>query len=135
MASIVRKIDLAAPADVAWALASDFAAADVAFTPVLTGCQPEGEFRTVTFASGLVARERLVGVDAAVRRIAYAVVEGRFSHHNASVQVEPRGEGGCRLTWVSDVLPDDAAPLVAGLMDQGLAAFARNLAIRMEALA
>jgi hypothetical protein len=33
--------------------------------------------------------------------------------------------GGCRFRWTSDFLPDDATPLVEGLMQQGAAAFAR----------
>ena len=50
------------------------------------------------------------------------------THHQASVEVHEVLDGGCRLVWTTDVLPDDLAPLIDGLMDQGAVAIARTLA-------
>jgi hypothetical protein len=83
--------------------------------------------RIVTFANGEVVRERIVGVDSERRRLAYAVVEWRTSHHNASFQVVPDGRTGCRLVWITDLLPDSMSELVEGFVDQGCTAIKRTL--------
>jgi hypothetical protein len=111
MASIIKTIELDVGGDVG--------AADKAFPGVLTDSRLDGEVRTVTFANGMVVKERIVDIDEAARRVAYAVIDGRFSHHNASMQVLARGEGACGVVWTSDLLPDDAAPMVRDLVEQG----------------
>jgi carbon monoxide dehydrogenase subunit G len=93
MASIIKAIELEAPAQAAWAMLRDVGAADKAFPGVLTDSRLDSDVRTVTFSNGAVIKERIVDVDEAARRVAYAVIEGRFSHHNASMQVLDRGEG------------------------------------------
>ncbi|QUD87285.1 SRPBCC family protein [Phenylobacterium montanum] len=123
MATIIRTIDLDAPADAAWRLLEAPGEAARAFPGVLTDSHIDGDVRTVTFAGGLVARERIVTLDPEAGRIAYSVIEGRFSHHSAAMQVEAAGEGKCRLVWTSDFLPQEATAMVGPLMDQGLAAF------------
>ena len=59
-----------------------------------------------------------------------AVVESQLGllHHQASVEVLDDGSPGCRLAWTADVLPDEIAPVVGGLMEQGAAAIARAMA-------
>ena len=47
------------------------------------------------------------------------VVEGRPSHYNAAVQVLPEGDGS-RVIWTIDVLPDDLAPTIDGMMDHAV---------------
>jgi hypothetical protein len=39
--------------------------------------------------------------------------------------VTPLGPDACRATWIADILPDEMAPDIAGMMDEGLAAMAR----------
>jgi len=87
----------------------------------------DGDSRLVTFAGGTVVRERIVDVDTRARRLAYSVVEGRATHHNASIQVFAAGDTGSRVVWIADLLPDDLADLVGGMMDQGCAAMKRTL--------
>jgi hypothetical protein len=59
--------------------------------------------RIVTFATGLVARERIVDVDDHTRRLAWAVVQSkRLTHHNASLQVLADGEAHSRIVWIAD---------------------------------
>ena len=83
----------------------------------------------VTFAAGGEAQERLVTADAAARRLVYTVVRGAGRDAPSGLGRGPRGpDGGCRLVWTTDVLPDDLAPLIDGLMDQGAVAIARTLA-------
>ena len=127
MASVASEARLAVSADEAWALLRNPGAAAQAFPGVLTDSRLEGDVRTVRFASGFEVRERIIDIDEARRRIAYSVIEGRFSHHSASMQIVPDGPAQCRFLWFSDFLPNDAEPLVRGLVEQGTAAFKRAL--------
>ena len=132
MATVRRTLELTAAPDVVWASLTDFGNVHRLVAPgFVRDCRSEGDDRIVTFASGAVARERLVGVDATDRRLAYTVVEGRlpFTHHQATVEVaEVPGQGGsCRLVWTTDVLPDELAEPIGGLMDAGAEAMVRCL--------
>ena len=44
------------------------------------------------------------------RRVAWSVVGGRLSHHNASAQVFAEGRRRDRFVWIADFLPDEHAP-------------------------
>lgn len=127
MASIIKEVELPTRPDVAWAMLRDVGAADKAFPGVLVSSCLEDGVRTVNFANGMKARERIINIDDDHRRSAYSVIEGRFSHHHASMQILPGTEGGSRFLWISDFLPDEAEPLVRGLVDQGAAAFQQAL--------
>lgn len=129
MASVMIDARIEVPADVAWALLRDPGAAAAAFPGVLTESRMQDGVRTVVFANGHVLREQIVTVDETRRRIAYAVVGGRFSQHSAAMQILPDGNEACRFAWVSDFLPDEAESLVRGLMQQGAEAF-RGAALR-----
>jgi hypothetical protein len=94
----------------------------------VTDCRLEPGARVVTFANGLVARELIVSVDAERRRVAWSVVGGRLSHHNASAQAFAEGDGACRIVWIADFLPDEHAAAIAGMIEHGLQAMRRTLA-------
>ena len=121
MATIIRTIDIDAPADEVWDAVSDFGAVHQRFAPgFVTNVELIPGARMVTFANGLTVKELFLGKDDARRRLAYSVAE-RFAHHSASFQVDDLGAGRSRLTWIADVLPDDvAAATVAPMMEQGL---------------
>jgi hypothetical protein len=127
MASIHKEISLGAGPDAVWDAVRDIGAVHTRFAPgfVVDVVMEEGA-RLVTFADGLVAREVIVDVDDARRRLAYSVRSERLSHHNASFEAIADG-GGSRLVWIADVLPDEAAAGVAAMMDQRLAAAKRTL--------
>src|SRR5258707_183735 len=63
----------------------------------VTDCRLDGEARIVNFANGLVAREVLVDLDDAGRRLAYSVTQTTLTHHNASFEVIAEGEDRCRV--------------------------------------
>lgn len=123
MSSVIMERELACPAERAWALLRAVGDAHKAFPGVLTDSRLEDGARVVTFANGMVARERIVTIDPARRRVAYAVVGERFEQHAAAMEIVALG-GSCRFVWVSDFLPDALEPMVRGLMAQGVAAFA-----------
>lgn len=93
----------------------------------VTDTKLEGDSRLVTFSNGAVVREVIVDVNDNDRRLAYSIVEWRATHHNASFQVSSADTGRSRVVWVADLLPNDLAPLVDGLMEQGMAAMKQTL--------
>lgn len=117
-----------APVQQVWDAVRDVGAIHTRLAPgFVTDVKVEGAERVVTFADGIVARERVIGVDDANRRLAWSVVGGRMSHHNASVELFPHGITRCRFVWTADLLPDDVAPAIAAMIEQGLAAIKQNL--------
>ena len=123
MASISKHIPLEADADTVWTALRDVGNAHQIFAPVLTDCRLDrDDIRVVTFANGLVVHEQIVDVDDDARRLAYTVLDGPFTHHHATFEVAAEPDGTSVLGWVSDLLPNDAAPMVDDLMDQGASA-------------
>jgi carbon monoxide dehydrogenase subunit G len=131
MASVHREIVIRRPPAEVWDALADVGALHTRLAPgFVTDCRLEPGARIVTFANGMVARELIVDVDPERRRVAWSVVGGRLSHHNASAQVMSAGEGeGSRFVWIADFLPDDHAPTMAAMIDHGLAAIKRHLDI------
>ena len=93
----------------------------------VTDTKLQGDSRLVTFSNGAVVREKIVDISDRDRRLAYAAVEWRATHHNASIQVLDADHGRSRIVWVADLLPNDLAGLVGGLMEQGMAAMKNTL--------
>jgi carbon monoxide dehydrogenase subunit G len=128
MASIHREIRIDSGADDVWAAVRDWGAPHKRLAPgFLVDSRVEGDARIVTFANGLVARELIVDVDDSARRLVWAVVGGRLTHHNASMQVFADGQGRSRVVWVADLLPNELAGHVGGLIEQGLGVMKQTL--------
>ena len=128
MASIRKEIVLNATPEHVWAALRDVGAVHTRLArEFVTDTRLDGDSRLVTFANGEVVRERIVDIDDEARRLAYAAVDWRTLHHNASFQVVPDGEGRCRLVWITDLLPDSLAALVGGFVEQGCAAIRQTL--------
>jgi hypothetical protein len=130
MATIRKEILINASADKVWDVVRDIGAIHTRFAPgfvVDTRLEEGGAARIVTFANGTIARELIVTLDNDARRLAYAVVGGRASHHNASFQVCATPEGGASLVWITDVLPDSVAPAFTGMIEGGATVIKRTL--------
>lgn len=128
MASIRRTIALSKPAAEVWAVLRDVGHADRAFPGVLTESRLDDEgVRTVKFANGFVAQERIVDVDDAAQRVAYSVISGPFTHHHAVMQLIDDG-AGCRLQWDSDFLPDALKAQIEPLVIAGAKAISQRFA-------
>jgi len=127
MASIHREIWIDTTPEEAWAALRDVGAIHrrLASGFVRDVTLEEGA-RVVTFGNGMVARELIVDLDDERRRLAWSVVGGAMTHHNASAQVLPEA-GGSRFVWIADLLPHALAPTIAGMIEQGLAAIKRTL--------
>ena len=128
MASIHKEIAIHANAEKVWAVVRDIGAVHKRFVPGLViDVRLEAGARVVTFANGMVVRELIVDIDEERRRLAYAAVGDMFKHHNASMQVIAQGQDRCRLLWITDLLPDDAAKGVASIIDEGAIIMKRTL--------
>ena len=128
MASIRREVHIDARPETAWDALRDVGALHTRLVPgFVTDTRLEQGARVVTFANGLVARELIITVDDEAQRVVWSVVGGRMTHHNGSAQVFPNGSGGCRFVWIADLLPDEVAPSIAAMMDQGMAVIKRTL--------
>ena len=74
--------------------------------------------RRVTFVSGAVADERIVSIEDERRRLVWSIVG--VEHHNGALQIFD-ADGGTRVTWTADVLPDALVDRFAPMMASGLA--------------
>jgi carbon monoxide dehydrogenase subunit G len=128
MASIRRQILVDAPAEGIWAAVRDVGAIHSRLAPgFVVDTKLEDGARIVTFGNGLVARELIVDIDDEAHRLVWAVVGGRMTHHNASLQVFADGGGPSRVVWIADLLPNELAGYIGGLIDQGMAVMKKTL--------
>lgn len=128
MASIRLEMNLRADPWNVWDAVRDVGAIHTRLAPdFVTNVAMDGDARIVTFANGMTAKELIVDVDDAARRLVWAVVEGRPTHHNGSIQVFPNSGGGCRLVWIADLLPHELAKPIGAMMQQGMNAMKRKL--------
>jgi hypothetical protein len=128
MASIRKEITIDARTDDAWAALRDFGALHRRLVRgFATDTRIDGQDRIVTFFNGAVARERLVDTDDDARRLVWSIVEGPYTHHNASAQVFAAGEAGTLFVWIADLLPDEAAERTAEMMERGINAVKQTL--------
>jgi len=128
MASIRKEISIDARTEDVWDALRDVGALHTRLVPgFVVDTQLEDGARIVTFGNGTVARELIIDVDDESRRLVWSVVGGRFTHHNASAQVFPDGDGRARFVWIADLLPNEVAPYIAGLMEQGTAVIKKTL--------
>jgi carbon monoxide dehydrogenase subunit G len=128
MATIYKEILLDADPGKVWDAVRDVAQVHKRLVPgLLVDTRMVGNERVVRFANGLVVRELIVTVDDETRRLVYASVAGRATHHNASFQVFSEGEDRTRLVWITDVLPDDLAVPIGETAKQVAAAIKRTL--------
>ncbi|HKZ07279.1 MAG TPA: SRPBCC family protein [Methylomirabilota bacterium] len=129
MASIRCEITVDAKVEKVWDAIRDVGAIHTRLAPdFVTDTRLEEGARVVTFANGMTARELIVDRDDAARRLVWSVVGSpRLTHHNASLQVFPEGEGRTRAVWIADILPSELAGYMRGLIEQGLQAMKKHL--------
>jgi len=129
MASIRKEFTIEANVEDVWSAARDVGALHTRLAKgFVVDTRLDGEARIVTFANGTVARELIVDIDEAQRRLVWAVVGGRMTHHNASLQVFAEGEGRTRAIWTADLLPNELKGPISAMIDAGALAIQRTLA-------
>jgi len=127
MASIHREVVVETGPDLVWDAIRDVGAVHERLAPgFVVDTRLEEGARIVTFGNGVVARELIVDVDEAARRLVWSVVGGRMTHHNASLQVFTEGAKS-RVVWIADLLPNEVGPYIAGMIDQGMAVMKKTM--------
>ncbi len=125
MATIWRELEMGCPASEAWDAIADVGALHKRVAPGLvkdTQYDPDTDIRIVTFESGIVLKEQMVGSDAENMRIAWTASSEDWEHHNAGLQVHDLGDGRCKVRWTADFWPDAVAEGFGPMMEAGLAA-------------
>jgi carbon monoxide dehydrogenase subunit G len=131
MASIRKEIPLDARAEEVWDAVRDLGALHTRLVPgFVVDTKLEPDARIVTFANGMVVRELIVDLDDKARRLVWSAVGGRLRHHNASAQVFAEGDARSRLVWIADLLPDELAGDIRGMIEQGALAMQKTFAKR-----
>jgi hypothetical protein len=129
-ASVRTEIHVDVSPDAAWAALRDVGAVHTRLARgFVADTALAGDVRTITFAEGInppTAKERIVAVDDATRRIAYGAIETRAIFHSASLQVVADGKGS-RLVWITDILPDAFKDAVRANMQRGMDAMKQTL--------
>ncbi|HEY5760572.1 MAG TPA: SRPBCC family protein [Steroidobacter sp.] len=127
MATIRREIHIQAAPEKVWDAMRDVGALHTRLCPeFVTDTKMEGsDARLVTFANGRQARELIVSVDDASRRLCWAIVDEPFVHYNGAAHLTALSDGTCRFTWVSDLLPNELEPTVTAMIEAGIAAIKR----------
>ena len=128
MASMQYELILDMDADKAWAALRQVGLTHKLFAGALIDGHLDGDVRTVSFAGGLVTRERIIDVSEDRRRVAYSVIEGTpMTHHNASMQIVAVDNSRCRFIWIADFLPHAFGDTMAPLVKEGAQALKANL--------
>ena len=128
MATIHREIEIERNETFVWDAIRDVGSIHKRLVPgFVLDCKLEGDWRTVTFANGRVVRELIVDVDDERRRHSWSARSDVLIHHNASIQVFPAGEGKSRVVWIADLMPNEVAPYIGEMIQQGLATMKQTL--------
>ena len=128
MASLHKEITIERSKQSVWDAIRDVGAIQKRLVPgFVVNCRLEGDWRTVTFANGMVMRELIVAVDDQTCRHAWSARGEPLTHHNASIQVFSDGPDKCRIVWIADLMPNEAAEAVGEMIDEALATMKQTL--------
>ena len=127
MATVRKEFVTQAGTEAVWDAIRDVGALHTRLAPgFVTATTLENGTRRVTFANGLTVREPIVTIDDTSKRLVWSSQGGRTTHYNASLQAFPEN-GGSRVVWLVDLLPDDAALAIETAMNAGVAAMQKAL--------
>jgi carbon monoxide dehydrogenase subunit G len=123
MATITKVIRSRAHPQQVWDAIRDIGALHTRLVPgFVTATRVEADARVVTFANGMTVREPIVTLDDGARRLVWSAEGGRTSHYNASAEVYAEPDGGARVVWRADFLPNHVATDIDAMMEAGASA-------------
>jgi carbon monoxide dehydrogenase subunit G len=120
MAECRSEISIDKSPDDVWKLVRQFGElAD--YMPGIDKCVLDGDVRTLE-TMGLTIKEQLGTLDDANRTISYSIIESpmNLEFHEAQIAITPEGSGS-HVTWTCEVRPDEAAAILQGAYDGGVA--------------
>ncbi len=128
MATIIKEIEVNRSKEAVWDAIRDVGNIHKRLVVgFVSDCKLEGDWRTVTFANGMVVRELIVTIDDEICRHAWSVRSAMLEHHNASVQVFSKGPEQSRVVWIADLMPNGVAGPIEQMIQQGLNAMKQTL--------
>jgi carbon monoxide dehydrogenase subunit G len=127
MATLHKATTIAAPLAAVWSAIRDIGALHTRLVPgFVVDTRLEGDVRVVTFGNGMVARETILSLDDERHRLAWNAEGGRTTHYNAVLEAF-EDPAGTRVTWTTDLLPNEMSAPIAGMQDQALAIMKKTL--------
>lgn len=131
MATVRKQVVVDTSPEVVWDAVRDWGALHERLVPgFVVDTRLDGGDRIVTFGDGTVLREVLVDLDEETRRLVWSIVDGPYTHHNASAQVFAESDGRARFVWTADLLPDELAESTGEAMELGTNTVKRTLDVR-----
>jgi carbon monoxide dehydrogenase subunit G len=127
MATLHKTVHIARPVDEVWNVVGDIGGIAAWFRGI-DASRVEGNKRLCDFEGGFSLEEEIVFVDDANHRYQYRITDGPFSatHHLATVEVTPAGEGA-RVAWTVEVEPDELAGMMDKTFERALPALRQTL--------
>jgi carbon monoxide dehydrogenase subunit G len=127
MARIEKTITIDRSPDDVWRVVGDFGAIST-WLPAIAASSFGDGVRECTLEGGGTLREEIVERDDAARRYAYRITASPLplEHHRASMSVEPDGAGS-RVTWITEIHPDELAGSMEPVLEEGLKALKTHL--------
>jgi len=128
MASIHMEMEINRSKEFVWDAIRDVGAIHKRLVPgFVVDCKLDGDERIVTFGNGMTVREIIVDVDDKTCRHSWSARGGPLTHHNASIQVFSLGQNKCRVVWIADLMPNEAAGAVGEMIQHGLNTMKKTL--------
>lgn len=120
MAHIEKTITIDRSPDDVWRVVGDFGAIST-WLPAIAASSFGDGVRECALEGGGTLREEIVERDDAARRYAYRITASPLplEHHHASMSVEADGAGS-RVTWITEISPDELAGSMDPMFEEGL---------------
>jgi len=127
MARIEKHIEINRSPDDVWAVVGDLGAISTWLPAIQQSSFGDG-VRECTMEGGGVLREQISERDDTNRRYEYEITESPMSleHHHASMSVDETAAGS-RVTWITEIEPDDMAAAMEPVFEQGMQSLKAHL--------
>lgn len=127
MARIEKTITIDRSPDDVWGVVGDFGAIST-WVPAIAASSFGDGVRECTLEGGGTLREEIVDRDDAGRRYTYRITASPLplEHHHASMAVEAAGSGS-RVTWVTEISPDELVGAMEPVVEDGITALKARL--------
>jgi carbon monoxide dehydrogenase subunit G len=127
MARIEKSVEIDRSADDVWKVVGDFGGIST-WLPAIASSSFSDGVRECSMEGGGVLREEITGRDDDAHRFDYSITEAPFpiESHHASMSVEAT-DTGSRVTWVTEIRPDDLAAAMEPVFAEGIHALKAHL--------
>jgi hypothetical protein len=120
-------VRIGCPADDIWSVVGDPVRLAEWF-PGIESCTVEGDQRVIVTGSGLPMPERILTVDATLRRFQYRITSPLFTEHLGTIDVHDLEDGTSLVVYSTDADPAALALVIGGACRAALARLAELMA-------